>query len=425
MKKNLTRFMATALSVAMVAANPLTVLATESGVENGDPITANILAYSVDRYVVPTTVNLALNPQNLNVTTRAALQVEGMDSPETDDDRYLAAVTDNSQIVSLEYGVANLSSTPKNLDITITVDGWQNSGITFVSPESQKNNNENWISLSVTGASNYQYIDNGVIECNDSVVTKVVPDFVDNEGTENDYWTYGVEEFDITDRATLGDALSDIKISPVARAFDRYCAAGDFTRKDVVEDGVVTSSTISATCSYKLYDADYNVTVGAIDFDTTQAQIQNSLQLRELGGIAGFTFEGQMNSLVDWARDVNVDALTFTPVYRFTDAELTPEDLTPAPEYQYVAVDSFYDTNYSAYYVYTDIVDLTSDDIAEVTVNGELVAFSVEGGNRGIVAITRRNIINALGEDYATANELVLEVTIDGTKYYAEEVPHN
>ena len=119
MKKQLTKIMATALSVAMVAANPLTVLADNPHTEVGADVQANILAFKADTFVVPTDVNLALNPQHFGVI------VDSTHRGNVDE------IVRDDEILSLTYGVANLSTSAKNLEIKVDVSDAE--GINFIS----------------------------------------------------------------------------------------------------------------------------------------------------------------------------------------------------------------------------------------------------------------------------------------------------
>lgn len=357
MKKQLTKIMATALSVAMVAANPLTVFADNPHTEPGRAVEANILAFKADTFVVPTDVELALNPGHFTVTT------DGTHGGT------VAALESNAEIISFTYGVANLSTSAKNLEIKIDVS--DDRGITFIGDEERYV----WIDENGNGEENDGEIHDVINERNDYAINlrletsyntlngdydnnvkknEIV--LIDHDPEPDEYvrqssdFILGDATFDAAeaeaynllhpttpvvagdiDVETLGEYLSDVDVTAVNNGFD------EFARVD---------GTVSAKSDIFLYQAGYHNT-NVIDFDTTQADLaNNNMQLSALGGIAAFSFDGAINTSVDWTAAGVSHQITLTPTYKFTDVnDAVPVEATlvngdfrlAAPQYGVIA----------------------------------------------------------------------------------------
>ena len=355
MKKKLVRFLATSLSVAMVAINPLTVFALNP---DDDPhvqnpaTTGNILAYAVDEYVVPTSIQIALNPQRFTVVTRPDDPLTLGENEET---------TSNEEIISLNYGVANLSTTPKTINLEIQVEALGNEvddlgDIQFVNdptiitgheadniaaPEIylavQKNNTEAPVTIYNGQAGGQPF----AVTVNEYAVDN--PDTVDVDETND-----GVNTHNVTPAN-----LCDVVMTANVASAENFVRVSDTTAKCEVSFGPVAAAT------YNVHDHQQ------IDMDTTQAQlIADKMEITQVGGVQGFTITGIMNSVQDW-RAANVDginALSFVPIYECVDYV----------EDQFVRVDVNYIAAHHGYYI--DIADgVNVDEINNLRVNGVVI----------------------------------------------------
>ncbi len=400
MKKHLARFMATALSVAMVAATPLTVLAEPTTIDpttegyGVQEATGAILYHSVDTYVVPTTINLALNPQHYNVRTRHILVHEAQG--QQDADVYLDTV-DNSDIVSLNYGVANLSTSAKNLEITLEVDGWQadanGRSITFVGNDTGIDARTDYsMYLELVGGSNYKD--------NQGVHSGVVQDY--SYTYSNGQAGYEAVNFTVADATNGQNAVDTAELA--GKLYD--VAINDYNESGVFMKNA--NGVVSAKNEYELYNAEYTPST-VIDFATTQDNLDNGvMRLNALGGIAAFSFTGAINESVDWT-DLVEEELTFTPIYKFSDvSDDTP--IAVAAEY----VEPNYLIALPAGVAVTNI-----DQVENIKVNGLAVDATLNETNTGIV-VYYGDVHSALGDaTYFEAGPLTFTYTVGDRNYTA------
>lgn len=251
MKKSFKQIAAATLSAAMVMAPSLNVLA-EAPAQGQHAGTGNILAYSITSVIVPTNFQIALNPQGLGVT-----RLDGEN-----------AVTD--QIVTFNYGIANLSTNDMVVSLELTVDSGE-SGITFVD-----------------GAEAVEEAKAGELKMYLELVEG--SDVKDSEGAAFavDNGSAGFDSDDLVN-VTMTDAESGVVF------------AGD--------------ADVAVERDFELEKATYAVKDGeTVNFDTSQEDLAGKMELSELGGITGFTIKGAMNEDADWTT-ANVKAITFTPEY--------------------------------------------------------------------------------------------------------------
>jgi hypothetical protein len=94
---------------------------------------------------------------------------------------------------------------------------------------------------------------------------------------------------------------------------------------DVAEDGVVgfkagSENKANAEIGYKLGKAEYSLKDDAdLDFGSTQQDLGDLLEMSAIGGVAGFTITGTMNTDADWTTADTV-ALKFVPTYHIKNA---------------------------------------------------------------------------------------------------------
>jgi len=373
--RNTKKWMTAVLTAAMVVSQVVPAFASSAGIVGTGTTsgTANILAYSVDSIVVPTTMKVALNPYGylLNVGYKKAAATfsatktyytKAFDSEsqewkytkvatpvEADIAKYYEVDTVDGgdtgtehQVVSLNYGIANKSTKDKvvQIDIRVTqntseVDGKRD--IVFVDTADKATfgatggpgQNDMKMYLEVIASKNEPTTDTFVSEstyaANTAFYTKGTDGYALATGTGA---TAGV--FDTADNfkaalaaagklyketQTIGPEITGKQLSDVA-----------FTVTDADETGAVAfvegkDVSAKATIGFKLKRAVYNVDSddGISAFDTTQAALSNSMNLVTLGSTAGFTIQGKMNNMADWTK-AKADALYIQPTYKVSDA---------------------------------------------------------------------------------------------------------
>jgi hypothetical protein len=373
MKKKIVRFLATSLSVAMVAINPLTVFALNP---DDDPhvqnpaTTGNILAYAVDEYVVPTSIQIALNPQGFTVVTRPDDPLTGVNEE----------TTSNAEIISLNYGVANLSTTPKTINLEIQVEAMGNEvddlgDIQFVNDPTIITGHE---ANNIAAPEIYLAVQKNNIE----VPVTIYNGQAGGEAfavTVNQYTAadpeHGIEfnDGDNTHNVTP-ENLCDVVMTANVASAENFVRVSDTTAKCEVSFGPVAAAT------YNVHDHQQ------IDMDTTQAQLlADKMEITHVGGVQGFTITGIMNSVQDW-RAANVDginALSFVPIYECVDYV----------EDQFVRVDVDYIAVQNAYYI--DIPE--GDEVNNVKVNGVAVNEWSYANNYTQIRVNSAAVQTALG----------------------------
>lgn len=337
-----------ALSVAMLGSQAMAVMAADTAPSTTGG-TANILDYKVETVVVPTTLKIVLNPKGYDITTKyekattwdagdvyytesggtytkatvADATAFGSGGP------YYTAVTSNTQVVSLNYGIANKSTGAKNVKVDFaatytadTTDGKK--AIEFVDSETKAQaynatsnatgakTGEHKIYLAVASASalptanTYVKTTDTAVDSNKTYYTKSGANYTKVASPAvNDIGTYYEATTTIGTEITAAE-LSDVTMTK-ATAGNQAFAKGTTNKAD-------------ASIAYSLGAATYALKDGEkIDFDTTQAQLATKLEMSVLGGVAGFTLTGAVNADADWTA-ADATAITITPTYRVTDA---------------------------------------------------------------------------------------------------------
>ncbi len=284
--KSFKKVLAVATSTLVLASTTVTAFADGPTSSEG---TANILAYSLESVVVPTSLSVALNPQGYTVTTRAA-------------DGDTAAVTTTDQIVSINYGIANLSTAAKNVTVDFAVTGTaaeNKTAITFVDSEEKAEAYD--ASTNANGAKAGElkmYL--AVAAASAQPTTSAGADFAVTASTTNGQAN--------THNVTAAN-LTDCTMTVATSGFQAFAAG--------------SSDYADSSIRFSLDEAEYSIIQGStVDFSTTQTGLKELVQVKELGAVTGFTFTGKMNSNADWTT-ADVSALKFTPTYTIEDADGT------------------------------------------------------------------------------------------------------
>jgi hypothetical protein len=264
------RFTALALSAVMAVSQMMPVMAEAPSSTEAD---GNILAFDNETVVVPTAIELSFNPDQYEVTVR------GTDT-----------VTD--QIVTLNYGVASEATKTKIVNVSLEAN----------------------IPETVEGKKAIEFVDS------QDAVDEATPDDLklylalatnDDSGvpTKQDDTAFGVTNGTSTADA---DGLSDVKMAVATKGRVAFAVNEE-------------KGKVSANVAVSLNKAAYQKKAGeTIDFDTIQGDdptngLATKLELKTLGGVAGFTFVGAMNANGDWTT-ANTAALKITPIYEVKTA---------------------------------------------------------------------------------------------------------
>jgi len=413
--RNSKKWMTAVLTAAMVVSQVIPVFASNASI-TGDGTTsgtANILAYSVDSVVVPTTLKVALNPNAYslvkeyevvakgsaasNGAAALALRNEGTaiftKAFDTTDQvwKYTAATTDvisdedivdndhkdltyykykfaNDQIISLNYGIANKSTTDKvvQIDIKVNQDTNDKAGkepivfvdsatkATFGTGDDNAKQNEMKMYLGIASATaaptaeTFERVKefstdavtsgDGKADANTVLYTKdtdgkykiLVAADAATTGTGAPTITDGKVADDANFKKVIASADKKVKVYKESTTIGPEITAVQLSdvsmTKTAVAGGIVPfeagkENKANASIGFKTVAATYGVETGdTIDaFTTTQEALGKKLQLNALTGTAGFTIVGAMNDHVDWTRADTV-ALKIQPVYKVSDA---------------------------------------------------------------------------------------------------------
>ena len=357
--KNLTKgLLGVALSAAMIAGQAIPAMAAPL---TGTSSTGNVLDYAVTTVVTPTSIKIALNPNVYHITTKYVktsdasavstktyyTESDGVYTKATLDESgfaantvYYEAVTSNSQVVSLNYGIANKSTEAKDVTIDIkatytpTAD---KEAIVFVDTAEKAQaydestnadgakKDELKMYLAIASAATPSgdaaalttdtYVKSTAFDASKTYFTK--------DGTTGAFSKAGTQPTADTfanatyyeETTTIGPEITAGQLADVTMT----AATGTSLRKfEAGEEGAAYKA--KASIAYKLGEATYSVKAGEIlDFDTTQAQLADKLEMSALGGVAGFTITGSINADADWTK-ADANAIVFTPVYEWEDA---------------------------------------------------------------------------------------------------------
>ncbi len=362
-KNGFSKVIVLAMVATMVFGSTITAYATEPETEEGS---GNILAYTSETYVVPTSLKIALNPSQLAVnirykktadTTVSASKTYYTYDSENDKYVYVAKPADASiatyyeadqstdQVVSFNYGIANESTKDKKVGITLEVTGEAtNNGddyqdITFVDTAAEATAKSS--ASDETGAGfgelkMFLTIAPSTAAPTTNTYKKTADTTVDSskkyytwDDTNKKYveaanlsaFADGTEYYEATTTIgtrILASELADVSMTAVAADKKVAFKAGE------------EASSASASIGYKLDKATYALKTGEIvDWSTTQSALANKLELSALGGTCAFTIDGVMNANADWTK-AKATVLTITPTYDVKDADGTEEVMEDA-----------------------------------------------------------------------------------------------
>jgi len=359
--KKFNKFMAVAMSAAMLATQGMPVFA--SSFIGGEEGNANLLAYDVTTVVVPTTLKVALNPFRYTVNMRYTKDDHAAtDKPDADtvyytlsDGKYSVAELDTTavfpadtdyytvdaadqstaQIVSLNYGIVNKST--KDMIVTVDIGVTQNTDntagkkpITFVGTGEE-----------ATAVGSTYGTEDGTAE-KDSLnmflkvqTAKALPTAntfkkatTYNSSTvyyeRNEAGKYSIHGTDgkIDTEANFKKGtyfVPDTVIGTEIQAYELSDVTMEASDKGEVVFEQGQDYKAKATVGYKLSTATYAPKKGTvIDFNTTQADLKNAMELTTIGGVTGFTLSGAMNTNTNWTM-ANTTALKFVPTYTISD----------------------------------------------------------------------------------------------------------
>lgn len=389
---NFKKSLAVVCSLTVMASSSVTAFATAPSSEAG---TGNVLAYSLESVLVPTAIKVALNPQELAVTKKG-----------TGDDADIST----SQIVSFNYGIANLSTADKDVSVTFNISGTRNSekeAITFVDTATEATYG--------TGDTNAK---EGELKMYVAIVgSKAAPK--DNSETPAAFEVTPVAGGANTINATNA-ALADVTME----------AASGGAAVFVADETAYATSKIA----FKLGKTKYAVQDNeSIDWTTTQAQLASKMEYDTLGDVTGFTFTGAMNKAADWTK-ADVSSLTFTPIYSVTDVtgdEVATTDggykqidvAAPTPAEPTVLTTTYDATGAQFKIAMPSGVTISAvSDITNFKVNDTAITVDKTLNSTGdVIKFTRANLKTAMQAVSAwpanATDDLVITFTVDGTDY--------
>ncbi len=347
------KYLGVVLSLAMIVGSSMTVLADGETTTAG---TANILDFEVSTSVVPTSIKVALNPNEYTINTKYVkladgatfnagtpyyTEAEGAYSPATVTSESFdglksslyTADTSNAQVVSLNYGIVNKATYDQRAKITFKVTYTPTADktpITFVSTlaEAQpyaQSTNENGAkkdelkmylaiaSGNATEATADTYAKATAFAANtdyykwvtDKYVKQEIADATAFKGFEGDLFT----KTTVIGPEIKAAELADVTMTPAdAETYIPLVTVADSANK---AEGVV---------GYKLEEAEYTQIPGEIiDFNTTADDLEDKLELNDVKGVSAFTITGALNKDADWTQ-ADASAITITPIYQITKA---------------------------------------------------------------------------------------------------------
>lgn len=367
------RLAALVMATTLVASQAMPVLADNT--TTGTDGTGNILDYATTTVVVPTTIKIAINPNGYTVNTKytEVASDAAFDSGTTyytkesdgkfkkaDIDAFAANTTYytasqlTDQIVSLNYGLANKSTEAMDVSIDIKADYTavsNNEAIEFVdssdktaaydetsNPDGAKKGEYKMFvavasakapadtSVPVTADT---YAKASAYAANTTYYTKTVANnvttFAEAASQPADAAAFKANGPFYVKTTTIGPEILSSQLSDVG-----FAGGKDATEANYAVFAADDSVKAKASVAYLLGKATYSVKDDEIiDFDTTQAQLAEKIELSAIGGVAGFTFTGSLNADADWTQ-ADASAIKFTPIYTWTESEGEEEAITGA-----------------------------------------------------------------------------------------------
>lgn len=284
--KRFNKTIAVLCSATMILGSSLTAFAEAPSSTAG---TGNMLAYDYDTIVVPTAIKVTFNPQGLAIKTGGTAD---------------APVTSTDKVVSLGYGIASKASTPKKVVVKFAANfvqsGEEESDVVFVDAATKvaaKTGAEDTVGAPDGSHKIYLYVAPATAQptINDGT----------NEGTGTPFAVTGADGSK-TDNATAVN-LANVKMTPATAGLAVFATASG--------DDVTPKNDAYANIGFKLTQATYSLkTAGSVDFDTTQSELADLMEMSALGQVTGFTIKGDMNTNTDWTK-ANISAINITPIY--------------------------------------------------------------------------------------------------------------
>lgn len=361
--KKINRLLGFAMSIVMMGSQALPVLAEEPtptplpviGAED-----ANILDNNVTDVIVPTAIRLAVNPNGYSVVKRyvkASANGGAFDADTTyyklkNDNTYEKVAEANvdedefgdyyvpdedmittDQIVTLNYGIASKATDPVAISVNFIADYSGTAGKTAIDfvdttekavKKSESNpdgaaRGELKMFLALASAS-YE------AEITANTMNKTKDTAMDVNGSvyyefKNGDYEYVSPYVEADFKAgkyyeadtVIGDGAIAKHLADVSWNRANTAVNGGQSQVFLPEEGQYTTS--KASISYNLAEGVYGLKTGEIiDFDTTQSQLKEKLELTTMGGVTGFTFVGAMNPDADWTSAMTT-SIRITPIY--------------------------------------------------------------------------------------------------------------
>ena len=266
MKERMKKVMALTMASAMMLGGTMTTLAAEGDSSANATVDAPIYSYDVLNVIVPTTLTAALNPEEYDITVG---------------DNGGTPVIDDSTVVSLNYGIANLSTKDKIVEVDITATD-SNDMITFVGAAAD---------LTDAEADDF------------AMLLNVVPGTV-TKGADGQELTAAYSSGTTTTNVTA-DNLKNVEMTE------------DATKAVAVADG---SAKIGFKLAAATYEQDGELEAGVSGetlSSTALASIFKLSGINATNGVAGFTLDGDMAE-ADWST-LSGSTVNISVVYTFSD----------------------------------------------------------------------------------------------------------
>lgn len=449
--KKINKIATVVLSAAMLVTQAMPVFASSIDPTDGTSTgTASILAYNVEKVVVPTTLKVALNPNGYAVNIRYSKVADTTGTPVADtqyytyaDGKYVKQVkpltafaastdyytaeTDNSKVISLKYGIANKSTRDKDVkvDIAVKQDTSTTNGKTpiIIVDSVEKAQAYNATSNADGAKLDEMKMYLGLIASKDLPTANTYARektfgtattiYYQLTADKKDYELVGTDG-KLADAAAFAGALAaapDKKLFTASTAIGTEIRASElsdvgFTDAEAGEEAFTagTENKANAAIGYKLTKATYAIADDYyLDFDDTQATIADKIELSALTGVAGFTIIGDMNQNVDWTR-ADAVALKLVPTYTISDSTGDEEFVDSTKAYNQIKLA---DEGPS---IASNTFSLTADTALDIVYNlgrGELAATKVEG-----VFWSGASTVELIGADMVTDDAAGCKLTL-------------
>jgi hypothetical protein len=277
--KNFKKVLAFLCSATLIVGSSVTAFATAP---SSTAATGNIIQYSNETIVVPTSIKVSFNPQ------KWAFKLADADT---------TFVTD--QIPSLNYGIHSQATLDKKITISFAATGTTGTGKTI------------------------EFVDS---------IEKAQPKTESNpDGADyGEYKMYlavvGAKEKITQNRAASPTAFAFNDGAVTDNITDAFLADVDMTVSTNNAGAVAftkgTTNVADAEISFKLEKAVYEMKTETTAADWSTTDMTTLLKGKTLGDVVGFKFIGAMNENVDWSK-ANLSAIAIAPTYEIEDVDGT------------------------------------------------------------------------------------------------------